>query len=146
MSDVLIRELSLGSLESWCKMREKLWPQASIDEHRSEVEELIGEDFCAWVLELNSNPIAFTEASLRAYANGCDSRPVVFLEGIWVDDAFQRRGFARKLVEKVEEWAKAKGIAEIGSDADLENIVSHRWHEASGFEETERVVYFRKKL
>ena len=34
----------------------------------------------------------------------------------------------------------------LGSDASLENTASHRFHGGSGFEETGRVVYFRKVL
>lgn len=34
----------------------------------------------------------------------------------------------------------------MASDALLDNAGSHAFHEAVGFEETERVVYFRKSL
>ena len=39
-----------------------------------------------------------------------------------------------------------KGVTELASDADIANITSHCMHAALGFEETERVVYFRKIL
>ena len=35
---------------------------------------------------------------------------------------------------------------EIASDAQLENVEGHAFHTAIGFEETERVVYFRRRL
>ncbi len=34
----------------------------------------------------------------------------------------------------------------MASDADIGNVVSHAMHEALGFAETERVVYFRKPV
>ena len=45
-----------------------------------------------------------------------------------------------------EQWARAQGCAELASDALLDNHASHRFHAGAGFEETERVVYFRKRL
>ncbi len=46
----------------------------------------------------------------------------------------------------VAAWAKERGLTELASDALLDNSVSHAAHKAIGFEETERVVYFRKRL
>jgi aminoglycoside 6'-N-acetyltransferase I len=37
-------------------------------------------------------------------------------------------------------------MVELASDADIANAVSHATHRALGFQETERVVYFRKVL
>jgi aminoglycoside 6'-N-acetyltransferase I len=46
----------------------------------------------------------------------------------------------------VENWAREGGFTELGSDCGLENLPSQDFHRALGFEETERVVYFRKEL
>jgi aminoglycoside 6'-N-acetyltransferase I len=84
--------------------------------------------------------------ALRKYANGCDSRPVPFLEGIWVDAAFRRRGIGARLIEHIEAFVAARGFREVGSDTPLDNRASQAAHRAWGFCETERVVYFRKLL
>ena len=46
----------------------------------------------------------------------------------------------------VEQWAGEMGCTELASDALVGNEVSHKMHEALRFEETERVVYFLKRL
>jgi RimJ/RimL family protein N-acetyltransferase len=46
----------------------------------------------------------------------------------------------------VEDWAIGLGCAEFISDVELYNKASQQAHEALGFEETERVVYYRKRL
>jgi aminoglycoside 6'-N-acetyltransferase I len=46
----------------------------------------------------------------------------------------------------VEEWTRGHGCSELASDALLDNASSHAAHAACGFEETERVVFFRKVL
>ena len=88
----------------------------------------------------------FVEVGTRAYAEGCLTSPVGFIEGWYVDADVRRAGIGRALVEAAEAWARAAGYREMGSDALLENIVSHRAHERLGYAEVERLVAFRKEL
>ena len=92
-------------------------------------------------------PVGFAEAALRSdHVNGTSSSPVAFLEGIYVRPAARRQGVAAELVAAVSRWAREAGCNELASDALLDNEISHSVHRALGFEETERVVYFRKRL
>ena len=59
---------------------------------------------------------------------------------------FRRQGIGRALIDAAEEWAIHQGCTEIGSDAEIDNDVSHAAHLRSGFQETGRVRTFRKKL
>ncbi len=96
--------------------------------------------------ELNT-PLGFVEASVRHdYVNGTNSSPVAFLEGIYVVPDFRNTGIAAKFFSVVEDWACSIGCSELASDAALENVTSHQVHHAMGFKETERVVYFSKRL
>ena len=91
--------------------------------------------------------LGFVEASKRTdYVNGTSSSPVAFLEGLYVVPASRRKGIAQTLVGSVVSWAKCEGCSELASDALLGNGTAHLVHLALGFEETERVVYFRKAL
>ncbi len=91
--------------------------------------------------------IGFAEAAIRQdYVNGCDSSPVLFLEGLFVDPGHRRRGVAGALVAAVADWGRAQGCSEFASDAEIDNLDSHAMHLALGFAETERVVYFRREL
>ncbi len=91
--------------------------------------------------------LGFVEASLRSdYVNGTSTSPVAFLEGIYVIPEARRRGVARSLVTEVEGWAADRGCTEFASDVLLENVLSRSMHIALGFEETERVIFFKKVL
>jgi aminoglycoside 6'-N-acetyltransferase I len=91
--------------------------------------------------------VGLAEAELRTdYVNGTTTRPVAFLEGIYVVPEARRQGVAASLVNAVCLWARERGCRELASDALLENERSHAMHRALGFEETERVVFFRKPL
>lgn len=88
----------------------------------------------------------FAEVGTQPYADGCESGPVAFLEGWYVDADTRGKGVGRQLVEAVEAWARGRGLRELASDAHLENIASHRAHEQTGFIEVERAVRYRKPL
>ncbi|MFK0205252.1 aminoglycoside 6'-N-acetyltransferase [Agrobacterium sp. NPDC090283] len=133
--------------DDWCLLRHRLWPDTSPAEHMAELQDVSETGAGLIVHDPAGVAIGFAEVSLRRdYVNGCDTSPVAFLEGIYVEEAFRRQGVASALVAEVTRWAIGQGVSELASDADIKNIDSHRMHAALGFEETERVVYFRRRL
>ena len=88
----------------------------------------------------------FAEVGTRPYADGCQSSPVAFLEGWYVDLDLRGRGIGWRLIEAVETWAREQSLSELASDALLDNTASHRAHERTGFIEVERAVRYRKPL
>lgn len=144
---ISIRIATKRDIPVWASMRYALWPDAGLKDLAKELPGMLkNRRLQNWIAMDGPSPIGFTEASIRDYANGCDSRPVAFLEGIWVRKSHRKKGIGKKLVKAVESWAARRGLVELGSDAYLRNRASHACHLGWGFEETERVVYFRKKL
>lgn len=145
-----IERCTAQTLGDWAALRQALWPQDTEREHRAEAEALLGqpERAVAFLARTAGGRAAgFAEATLRRdYVNGCVTSPVAFLEGIYVRPDDRNRGVARLLCEAVEAWAVERGCAEFASDVELHNTGSQRMHVALGFEETERVVYYRKPL
>lgn len=86
------------------------------------------------------------EVSLRNVVDGCITSPVGYIEGIVVLSSRRGRGVARTLLETAEEWCRSKGCSEIATDAELENVTAQSFHEHMGFQETYRVVEYRKDL
>jgi aminoglycoside 6'-N-acetyltransferase I len=129
-------------------MRAALWPDEDVDELADDLQTLLEDPTqVAFVAERDDGRLCgFAEASVRKYANSNDESPCAFLEGWWVDADARRSGVGRALVAAIEEWARAQGFTELGSDALLDNTLGHQAHQALGFEERERVVYFRKLL
>jgi len=142
-----VRRAAAGDLAAWMAMRNELWPEAD-DTAEELLAQLQRDDLSVWLgFCTNGEPLGFAEASLRRdYVNGTESSPVGFLEGLFVTGVWRRSGVGRALVEAVEQWTRQCGCSELASDALIDNIDSHAAHKAYGFEETERVVYFRKVL
>lgn len=133
----------------WLELRNELWPQPR-ERHVSEMSAMADSAarFAAFVAyDEAGQPAGFAEAALRTdYVNGALSSPVAFVEGLYVAPRARRRGMARALVAAVAQWSSERGCSELASDALLANEASQAMHRALGFQETERVVFFRKPL
>ena len=88
----------------------------------------------------------FLELHLREYAEGCESSPVPYIEGWFVDADSRRLGIGRALVRAAEEWSKKQGFDEIASDAEASNRGSIAAHKKLGYERVEDIVCFRRTL
>lgn len=132
----------------WLELRMALWPDDSPAEHLAAMADTLARGhYVRLALESAGGAVGFVEASKRSdYVNGTMSSPVAFLEGLYVEPAARRRGAARALVESVVAWALAAGLSELASDSLIDNVAAHAAHRALGFEESERVVYFRRPL
>lgn len=140
----------LNPTDEWHHLRKLLWPETSEAEHRSEMAEFAADSrrFAQFIAHGPAGEaMGFAEAAVRSdYVNGTESSPVVFLEGLYVVPTQRHGGVARQLVTAVAAWAGEQGIRELASDTELDNLTSQAVHEALGFVETERVVYYRKLL
>ena len=134
----------------WLALRQALWPHDQPEEHFAEMASFLAEPrrFAQYVAYKECGlPVGFIEIALRHdYVNGTSTSPVAFLEGIYVVSDHRRQGIARSLVKVAESWGCGQGCSEFASDARIDNLVSHQMHRALGFEESQRVVYFRKSL
>jgi aminoglycoside 6'-N-acetyltransferase I len=129
-------------------MRAALWPDEDATELLNEIEGMLHDpDQVIFVAERADGRLCgMVEARIRPYADPVDEQPCAFVEGWWVDADVRRTGVGRALIAAVEAWARSRGFHELGSDALLENHISHAAHRALGFQERERIVTFRKRL
>lgn len=99
-----------------------------------------------FVAEEDSAPLGFLELALRSFSDGCHSMPVPHVEGWYVEPFARRRGVGRALMKAAEDWARRRGFTELASDTEPYNNASIAAHGSMGFEETERLIKFRKAL
>ncbi len=109
--------------------------------------EMADENACFALAVEDGQAVGFAQCQLRFdYVEGAESSPVGYLEGIYVEDAYRRRGIADALLRFCEAWAGERGCTEFASDCALENTDSLRFHLRAGFAEVNRVICFLKKL
>ena len=133
---------------AWLALRIALWPDGSEAEHLSAMADTLARGhYVRLAVNTAGSAVGLVEASRRIdYVNGTTSSPVAFLEGLYVVPGARRHGVARSLVEAVVSWAQQQGLSELASDSLSDNGAAHAAHRALGFDETERVVYFRRPL
>ena len=139
-----IREYRPADRRAYQALREKLWPDCTDADNDSW---FARNDATTFLAERPDGSLCgFVEVGSRAYADGCDSSPLGYIEGWWVDADVRRQGVGRALIAAAERWSRSKGYTEMASDALIDNDVSHASHKALGYEEVERLVVFRKSL
>jgi len=148
MSDFAIRRATSADMPEWLRMRLSLWPDGTPEGFSREMDDLLADPLTPVFVAVRSNDLlaGFLEAGTRTYAEGCETSPVGYIEGWYVDEDLRGRGVGKALVEAAEDWARSQGLTEMASDTWLDNEVSIRAHMKSGYEETERLVHFVKKL
>lgn len=146
---MLIREVKPSDRAEWLRMRIALWP-GSDEDHERETGEYFRQpepNTAVFVAERDHGKLGgFLEASIRYYAEGCDTRNVGYIEGWYVDTDLRLQSVGRRLVAAAEQWARQQGCREMASDCELNNVGSLKAHLAIGYEEVERAIHFRKTL
>jgi aminoglycoside 6'-N-acetyltransferase I len=143
-----IRKYRDTDWDDWCRMDQALHPQNDSEKVAAEMRAILARaDTAVFVAERHDGTVCgYVEVGSRAYADGCDSSPVGYIEGWYVDPDVRRSGYGRALLEAAETWAKGCGYTEMASDAQFGNDVSLKVHQSSGYEVVDRVVQFRKPL
>jgi aminoglycoside 6'-N-acetyltransferase I len=146
---MLIERCTHAAQPGWLELRAELW-SAPREEELAEMAAMAAapQHYGAFVAYSEQRePLALAEVARRVdYVNGAQTSPLAFLEALCVVPHARGRGIATALVAQVCRWAKEQGLRELASDAAFENVTSHGVHRALGFEETERVVFYRKPI
>lgn len=146
---VIVRPLTAADRTAWLDMRVALYgeaaPGARAAELAAEVDMMLArDDWAAFAVEApDGTLVGLIEFFERNYAERCETSPVCYIEGLWVDAAWRRRGLARRLVEAGRDWARSRGRTEMASDVQITNLLSQTVHRRLGFAETERLVTYR---
>jgi aminoglycoside 6'-N-acetyltransferase I len=130
-------------------MRRALWPEIASDDEAADAARWLAQPDAVVLVAVRpdgSGLAGFAELGARPYADGCETSPVAYLEGWYVDPDVRQTGVGAALVRAGERWARARGYRELASDALLDNLASQLAHRALGFEEVERAIQYRKAL
>jgi len=151
---IKVRQAHPSDKEKLAKMQEQLWPEASLEEHRKELDSILPSrlngtlPMAVLVSQGEEGGLTgFIEVGLRSHADGCDpARPVGFVEGWFVHEARRKQGIGSALMRSAEAWARNQGRLEMASDTWIDDETSLRTHQAVGFEVADRCVHVRKLL
>lgn len=130
-------------------MRLALWDHITVAGHEAEMLDYLpgsSRDAAFVVARPEGGLGGFIEVSQRSYADGCDTHPVGYIEGWYVDPDLRRQGVGAALVHTAEQWAASQGCTEMASDCMEDNQTSLLAHQALGYTVTSRLIHFCKVL
>jgi aminoglycoside 6'-N-acetyltransferase I len=148
---MVIRAVNADDAATWAAFRSRLWPDADPGELAAEANTFVaGEAIptisAAFIAEEETTALGFLELAVRAFSDGCESRPVPHVEGWYVEPAARGRGVGRALMTSAEKWAREHGFTELASDTEPSNDGSIAAHAHCGFREVDRLVKFCRPL
>ena len=143
-----VRPYTDGDWPEWLRMSLALFPDSPSREIERAMREALATPHYAVLIATrdDGSGCGYVEVGERSYGEGCETSPVAYIEAWYTDPDVRRKGVGRGLLRAAEDWARTQGYREIGSDALLDNVVSHEAHRRSGYQEVERLVVFRKDL
>jgi aminoglycoside 6'-N-acetyltransferase I len=142
-----VRRLGGADLSAWLSLRVLLYQDETASVLEDEMRAVLSDpDQAAFGVFEGETMVGFVEVARRDWGEGCETQPVAWIEGILVLSDMRRHGLGGELVESAAQWARDKGFRELGSDAEANNLASIASHGAWGFEETQRLVIFRREL
>ncbi len=144
----MIRRATEIDASALAKLAIQMWDDSTLSELEANFAELIrNENAVCFIKYVEGNPIGFAQCQIRQdYVEGTKTSPVGYLEGIFIEEEFRHKGFARELLQECEKWAKDKKCFEFASDCELNNTDSLKFHLATGFEEVNRIICFKKEI
>ena len=144
----MIQKATKDDASVLAEMAVQMWSNHTIDELEAEFLEGIKNNKLIFFIKYRDNlPVGFAQCGLRFdYVEGTKSSPVGYLEGIFVEENFRNKGYAKELLNACENWAKDKGCKEFASDCELDNLTSLKFHLSMGFDEANRIICFSKEL
>lgn len=145
--EITLRRVMQEDKAEWFRMRKGIWPDVPDNYMTFDMDRLLANvDYFVIFACDGDRPIGLTEAQIRDHAEGCETSPVGYLEGWFVQEEYRGKRIAGIMTQAAENWMREKGCTEVASDTWLDNEPSIRAHVNMGYHEVERLVHFVKRL
>lgn len=144
----MIIKAGIESIETVLNLAVKLYADSSYNSLQKEFQHiLLNDDKAVFLYNMAEKPIGFAYCSLRYdYVEGSSSSPVGYLEGIYIDEKYRKKGYAKELLKECEKWSLNNKCNEFASDCQLDNIDSRLFHEKTGFKIAGEIICFIKNI
>ncbi len=143
-----LSEATKRDLDVWRAMREDLYEGVDDAFNEFEMALIVGspDRACLLVRAPNDEAVGFIEVSLRNVVDGCLGGPVGYIEGIYLIPSWRGLGLGPGMIDAAAEWFRVQGCRDMATDAELENEDAQQFWNELGFEETWRIVQYRRSL
>ncbi len=135
------------NIDDWLSLRKAVYTGLDDSFHSSEISRFLSDpELNCFLHYIENEATGFIEVTLRNIVDGCLSSPVGYIEGIFVKPNFRHKGIAKDLLNIATKWCVEQGCTELATDAELANMAAQNFHLNMGFEETYRIVEYKKRI
>ena len=145
----MIIELEKKYEEDYKTLVKKLWSDIKDEELNKIIQDhyLSKEMIFLFISIKEESAVGFINTSIRNdYVEGCDSLGVGYIEGIYVCEPYRRNQIAYKLMQEAIKYFKTLGLNQIGSDTEVENVMSQIFHKSIGFKEVSTIKHYTMNI
>lgn len=134
--------------QAWGQMRRTHFSDLNDEFNEREMRSIFdSQERACFIILANSNEVmGFLEVALRNLVDGCLGSPVGYIEGLYLKPQYRGFGYGRQVVESIAEWFGDRNCKEMATDTELDNINAQKFYESIGFQETYRIVEFKKNI
>lgn len=143
-----LEEATKKDLAAWKAMRSDLFSGLEGAFHDREMKLILESQDrkCLFVRAPNGDTVGFLEVSLRNLVDGCMGGPVGYIEGIYLVPEYRGLGLGSVLTDAAAGWFASHGCRDMATDTEIDNEEAQEFWSGLGFEETWRVVQYRKPI
>ena len=143
----MIIELNKQYEKDYIRLVRLLWKDISTTDLNDVIKEHYLNKTKIYISIRDDKAIGFVNLSVRNdYVEGCETNGVGYIEGIYVCEPYRRNKIAYQLIEEGIVFFKKLGLSEIGSDTEIENIMSQIFHKSIGFREVSTIKHYIMKI
>lgn len=150
MSDTIrYKEFEATDFDAWFDLNKKLFPDYDETSLLRDLKWSLDQENYRSYLAFTEKDVAigFATVSIRNdYVEGATGSPTGYLDAIYVEPDYRKKGISRSLIRLGEEWLTQRGCTQIGSDTWLWNKDAQNFHEQVGFKEEDRLVHYIKDI
>ena len=144
-----ISKVTKRNFSEWLEMGLLFYSKHPEEKIRKEFKEILDSKKEAVFIAKNEDntPLGFMNVSIRSdYVEGSKTSPVGYIEVIYAKKEHRKKGVAKQLFKEAEKWFVQKKLSEIGSDVEIHNHISQKFHKSLGFKKGETMVHYIREL
>lgn len=144
MSALIIRLARPTDADEIVRLTNQLGYDIGSPETADRIRRIVARDDQHFLVAVSDDrPIAWVHAAILEFV---ESEAFVIIGGLVVDKGYRRRGIARLLMTRVEEWARQRGCFVVRLNSSSTRLGAHRFYEQLGYENIKMQYSFIKAL
>lgn len=149
MKEFIFEMACVEDAERLASMSVELWKGVDFEEEIQSWKIILNDEsdnYCLLV-KANQEYIGFLHVGIRAIRTcGFDVERAGYLESIFIYSHYRNIELAKQMLFKAEQWLNEKGVQQLISETDIDDVESQKFYQGFDFIEFSKLVHYIKYL